>query len=123
MSNGMMNSLFKSYLSLVVDINRINTKFNLHLNEIVLLDAIDVYFEENSLLSVGETISWESIASPATLHCTLKKLLKKNMLVLKTCSEDGRKKYIEVGPEGKARQKLIHQAMSKLLKASLANSA
>ena len=118
-----MNSPFKSYLSLVVDIGRINTKFNLQINEIVLLDAIDVYFEGQSLLTVGETISWESIASPATLHCTLKKLLKKNMLVLNPCSEDGRKKYIHVGPEGKTRQKLIQQAMSKLFKNTLAKSA
>ena len=123
MLNGIMNSPFKSYLSLVVDIGRINTKFNLQINEIVLLDAIDVYFEGQSLLTVGETISWESIASPATLHCTLKKLLKKNMLVLNTCSEDGRKKYIHVGPEGKTRQKLIQQAMSRLFKTTLAKSA
>ncbi len=111
-----MPSLFKSYLSLVIDIGDINAKYDLQLNEIALLDAIDVFIEAEPLLTVGETISWESIASPATLHCTLKKLLKKNMLALKPCSEDGRRKYIEVGPEGKARQKLIQQAMSKLSK-------
>ena len=111
-----MTSLFKSYLSLTVDIGHINAKHDLQLNEVALLDAIDVYLEANPLLSVGETISWESIASPATLHCTLKKLLKKNMLVLITSSEDGRKKFIEIGPEGKTRQKLIHQAMAKLSK-------
>jgi len=111
-----MSSLFKSYLSLIVDIGHINSKFGLQLNEVALLDAIDVYLGANPLLSVGEAISWESIASPATLHCTLKKLLKKNMLVLLTSNDDGRKKFIEVGAEGKARQKLIHQAMGRLSK-------
>ncbi len=111
-----MPSLYKSYLSLVSDIGGINAKYDLQLNEVALLDAIEVFIESEPLLTVGETISWESIASPATLHCTLKKLLKKNMLALKPCNEDGRRKYIEVGPEGKARQKLIQQAMSKLSK-------
>lgn len=111
-----MTTLFRAYLSLIEDIGVINSKHGLQLNEVALLDAIDIQLQKDPILSVGETISWESIASPATLHCTLKKLLSKKMLVLKTSSEDGRKKFIELGTNGALRQKQINQVMSKLSK-------
>lgn len=77
----------------------INEKYALDPNEIKLLNELGIAHEEGRELRVSDLIAIREIASPATLHGALKRLLIRG-LIRHIPQVDSRIKYVEITPLG-----------------------
>lgn len=84
----------KKYLLLIDQINAINRQFSLKPNEIELLNVLAKSHLENRSMMVSDLIQNRAIASPATLHATLKSLIRKKLVIAKADHQDGRRKEV-----------------------------
>jgi len=83
------------YLWLFAEVVAINKRYGLtSYNEVSVLNAVHSAVLGNHRLRVLDILLMEDIASQPTLHAILKKLIKKNLLVTKVDSEDGRVKIV-----------------------------
>lgn len=75
-------------------VQELNTSLNLSSYEISILDFIARSSLSKETIYVGNVLRKNEIASQATLHSHLKKLVEKNLIVLRTDKKDGRNKSI-----------------------------
>jgi DNA-binding MarR family transcriptional regulator len=73
----------------------INDLYGLESIQLQVLNYIFYTFNENKKVKVGDILVLKKIASPATLHAALKKLIDKNLIDYQT-SKNSRAKYIEL---------------------------
>jgi len=59
------------------------------------LNAIVILYYDKKDSKVGDLLGLASIASPATIHTTLKKLTKKNLIQFRQAT-DSRARYVEL---------------------------
>ena len=72
--------------------NQINNQFKISDRQIKLLDLVGKAYYAKQTIFVGDLISQKHIASQATIHADLKKLICKKLLFAKICEKDGRVK-------------------------------
>lgn len=84
----------KKYLLLADQISALNQQFSLKSNEIELLDILAKYYIQSEQMIVSDLIHHRDIASPSTLHTTLKSLVRKKLITAKIDKVDGRRKNI-----------------------------
>jgi DNA-binding MarR family transcriptional regulator len=102
----------KKYLIFIEQSNQINQQFELSDREIKLLDLVGMTYYSRRTLFVGDLISNRNIASQATLHATLKKLIHKKLLSIKTDTEDGRAKIVTLTKQALDRYKMLNIAVT-----------
>ena len=80
--------------------------------QIKVLNEIIFSLSQNKIISVGDVLTHIDIASRATLHAALKKLISKNMISLRLINEN-RTKFIELTYLGETRYKELANNFSK----------
>lgn len=80
--------------------------------QIKVLNEIIFSLYQNKTISVGDVLTHTEIASRATLHAALKKLISKNMISLRLINEN-RTKFIELTSLGETRYKELANNFSK----------
>jgi DNA-binding MarR family transcriptional regulator len=104
-----------SYLKFTDQMRQIDEAFSLGHHELRLLDlAAQAYFSDQPIL-VRDLIFQKNIASQATLHACLKKLINKKLLTAKPHDQDGRQKNIVPTKLALDRYKKLHQAMRRAI--------
>ena len=101
----------KRYLTFIEQSNHINEQFKLGDREIKLLDLVGNAYCSRHIIFVGDLISNRNIASQATLHATLKKLIHKKLLCVKTDTDDGRVKIVTLTKQALDRYKNLNIAL------------
>jgi DNA-binding MarR family transcriptional regulator len=89
----------------------LNQQHELDAIQIELLNSILLASSEGKMLKVGDILMFEHVASPATLHAALQKLISKG-LVSHRLSRDSRAKYLELTQSGLDRYKQLASAQS-----------
>jgi DNA-binding MarR family transcriptional regulator len=89
-----------AYLNYVDKRDLLRDKYALTNNECLVLRVITRHYIDNDTLRVKQLIDMGFIASPATIHGVIKKLVAKKMLTLQIDAKDGRVKYLI--PSGEA---------------------
>lgn len=91
-----------SYIKYLKQEQLINHVYDLDHFEIKILNEILFATQENKSLRVSDILALKNIASPATLHAALKKLVGKNLILYRTVA-DSRVKYLELTKLGMKR--------------------
>lgn len=97
-----MNERLMAYIKYLKQEQAINNVYELDHFEIKILNEILFATEENKSLRVSDILALKNIASPATLHAALKKLVGKNLILYRTVA-DSRVKYLELTKSGMKR--------------------
>lgn len=74
---------------------KIQTKYDVHSKECIILREIAYSYLRQSPLKVRDLLDKSSIASPATIHKAMKCLIAKGFLKMEVDKDDGRIKYLE----------------------------
>ena len=101
-----------NYIAYLKYENVINLKYGLDPIQIKVLNEIIFSLSQNKIISVGDVLTHTDIASRATLHAALKKLISKNMISLRLINEN-RTKFIELTYLGETRYKELANNFSK----------
>ena len=105
-----------SYLKFIEQMRQIDDAFSLSRYELRLLDlAAQAYFSDQPI-RIRDLILQKNIASQATLHACLKKLLNKNLLAANPHHQDGRQKNIVLTELALERYKKLQKAMRRAIK-------
>lgn len=94
-----MNENIRAYINYLKLEKVINKKYSLDSNETKLLAELGIAFEEERPLRVSDILAMREIASPATLHTALKRLLTRGLIV-HIPQTDSRIKFVEITPLG-----------------------
>jgi hypothetical protein len=94
-----INQNIVNYLSYLKQTNFLDAKYDLDHIESKLLDEVAISMTSGKLLSVSKLLAIKSIASPATIHAAMKRLILKKMLI-QISSKDSRIKYLELSALG-----------------------
>lgn len=97
-----INERLMAYIKYLKQEQAINNVYELDHFEIKILNEILFATEENKSLRVSDILALKNIASPATLHAALKKLVGKNLILYRTVA-DSRVKYLELTKSGMKR--------------------
>ncbi len=97
------------YLKFSVLAEKIDQSYGLSTTEIRLLNLITGSYLEGKAMTVTGLLAVREIASPASLHAALKKLIKKNMIVLLVDGTDERIKRPEPSQLALARLKKLNK--------------
>ena len=101
------------YLNFMNQVKQLNKQFDLSYYEIELLDtAAKAHFSEQ-LIFVGDLIYQRNIATQATLHAVLKKLIEKKLLSTKSHEEDGRAKKVTLTKTSLEHYKRLHREINR----------
>jgi DNA-binding MarR family transcriptional regulator len=94
-----LNENIRAYINYLKLEKIVNKKFGLDSIETKLLTELGIALEEAKELRVSDVLAMRDIASPATLHAALKRLLTRGLIV-HIPQFDSRIKYIEITPLG-----------------------
>jgi len=83
----------RAYLQFFYSAREIDSFYELETTEILILNLISAIYLENKRLNVSALIAHKEIASPASIHGALKKLIKKKLVNLSYDEDDERVKY------------------------------
>lgn len=92
------------YLRLITQFMSINREYELTDFEIKVLDEVCHFYIANQLLTVSHLLRLKELASSAKIHLSMKRLVKKKMIVLATNEEDERIRFVK--PSSAAMQRL-----------------
>jgi DNA-binding MarR family transcriptional regulator len=104
----------KKYLHCIGQVKRIHGQYGLTRHEIALLDLSAKRYFLGKSITVGELIRQGEIASQGTLHCTLKSLIKKNLLTTQRSEKDARVKRVVLTEAAFDHFKTLDRAISRL---------
>lgn len=102
-----------NYLIFLAALEKNNQHHDLDSIDVLLLSFITKASGENRLLNVKDLLSLKEVASQATIHGRLKKLIDKDLIQLKVNSSDGRLKEVELTKLGQRRNELLSKAIEK----------
>jgi DNA-binding MarR family transcriptional regulator len=101
------------YLKFMEQVKQLNKQFDLSYYEIELLDtAAKAHFSEQPIF-VGDLIYQRNIATQATLHAVLKRLIEKKLLSTKYHEEDGRVKKVALTKASIEHYKRLHREINR----------
>jgi len=107
-----MDSKLQTYIKYLKYESEINALYSLDFFQIKILNEL-IYAEEKGIqLCVSDIMAFKHIASPATIHSGIKKLLAKELINFRTVS-DTRIKYVELTALGLERFKNLSKAAPK----------
>lgn len=107
--------LMEKCLKFADQIKQINGGFDLSHYEIQLLDLTAAAYSLGQPIFVGDLIYQRHIASQATLHASVKKLITKELLCIKPHEGDGRTKELGLTRLALDRYKSLQKAMQRAL--------
>ena len=90
-----INAKIRAYLLYLKQCKELDAKYDLDHNEIKLLNEVAFAIMSNKPLTVSKALEIQELASPATIHAAMKRLVVKQMLV-QIPSKDSRTKYLEL---------------------------
>jgi DNA-binding MarR family transcriptional regulator len=94
-----INQKIRQYLLYLKQCDVLDAKYKLDDIEIKLLNEIAYALLAESSLTVSCALALKQIASPATLHAAMKRLIAKN-LILQIPAKDSRTKYLDLSKSG-----------------------
>jgi DNA-binding MarR family transcriptional regulator len=94
-----LNQKIRQYLLYLKQCDEVDAKYNLDTTEIKLLNEIATALLAEDSLTVSGALALKKIASPATLHATMKRLIVKN-LIAQVPAQDSRTKYLNLSKLG-----------------------
>jgi hypothetical protein len=94
-----LNQKIRQYLLYLKQCDEVDDKYNLDATEIKLLNEIATALLAEDSLTVSGALALKKIASPATLHAAMKRLIVKN-LILQVPAQDSRTKYLDLSKLG-----------------------
>jgi DNA-binding MarR family transcriptional regulator len=94
-----VNQKIRQYLLYLKQCDDLDAKYNLDDIEVKLLNEIAYALLAESSLTVSGALALKKIASPATLHAAMKRLIVKN-LILQIPAKDSRTKYLDLSKSG-----------------------
>jgi DNA-binding MarR family transcriptional regulator len=103
------------YLQFTAQAQQINGGFDLNHYEIQLLDLTATAYSLGQPIFIGDLIYQRHIASQATLHASVKKLIAKELLCIKPHEGDGRTKELRLTTLAIDRYKRLQKAMRRAL--------
>lgn len=89
-----MSALAKKYIEFAKYVGDVQFKHALNAHEWDILIFIASATLESSKIKVKELLEMNHIASPATIHKSMKILITKGLLGIDQCKEDARVKYL-----------------------------
>lgn len=89
-----MTQLALRYLNFAHSNEKIHAKYQVELKENQILRMVAKSYLEDVPVRVQDLIDLRIIASPATIHASMKRLISKGMIGVKECKKDGRIKYL-----------------------------
>jgi DNA-binding MarR family transcriptional regulator len=107
-----INAKLEAYIKYIKFEQKLNDRFDLDQTQIQVLNELAFTLNTGKLLRVGEILDIRYIASPATIHAALKKLVAKDLVQIIVTNEN-RIKLIELTPSGHERLKNLANALSK----------
>jgi hypothetical protein len=78
----------------------LNFKFCLNLLDLRILETIAIFNFQNQNLNVSDIMRMSEIASPATIHRSMKKLLDKKLIFFVFKNSNQKIKYLNISPLG-----------------------
>ena len=94
-----INQKIRQYLLYLKQCDDLDAKYKLDDIEIKLLNEIAYALLDESSLTVSGALALKKIASPATLHAAMKRLIAKN-LIMQIPAKDSRTKYLDLSKSG-----------------------
>jgi DNA-binding MarR family transcriptional regulator len=94
-----VNQKIRQYLLYLKQSNDLDSRYNLDNIEIKLINEIAYALLAESSLTVSGALALKQIASPATLHAAMKRLIVKNLIV-QIPAKDSRTKYLVLSKAG-----------------------
>lgn len=101
------------YLRFIELFSEINKKYELSSREIALLNFVYLSGSNNQRIRVKDLLGLSHIGSQATIHGSIKRLIKKNLLKAITSKDDQRNKFIELTDLAQSRYSQIERAIAK----------
>jgi DNA-binding MarR family transcriptional regulator len=105
-----INAKIKMYLLYIKQCKELDAIYDLDHNEMQLLNEIALAMIAENKLTVSKALEFKNIASPATIHAAMKRLIAKQ-LVLQVPSEKGRMKYLQLTKLGLKRYSELSEIM------------
>ena len=94
-----LNQKIRQYLLYLKQCDELDAKYKLDNIEIKLLNEIAYALLAESCLTVSSMLALKKIASPATLHAAMKRLIVKD-LILQVPAQDSRTKFLHLSKLG-----------------------
>ncbi len=94
-----LNQKIRQYLLYLKQCDEVDAKYNLDTTEIKLLNEIATALLAEDNLTVSGALALKKIASPATLHAAMKRLIVKNLIV-QIPAQDSRTKHLDLSKLG-----------------------
>ena len=94
-----LNQKIRQYLLYLKQCDEVDAKYNLDATEIKLLNEIATALLAEDSLTVSGALALKKIASPATLHAAMKRLIVKD-LILQVPAQDSRTKFLHLSKLG-----------------------
>ena len=94
-----VNQKIRQYLLYLKQCDDLDAKYNLDDIEVKLLNQIAYALLAESSLTVSGALSLKQIASPATIHAAMKRLIIKNLIV-QIPAQDSRTKHLDLSKLG-----------------------
>jgi DNA-binding MarR family transcriptional regulator len=94
-----INQKIRQHLLYLKQCDELENKYKLDDIEIKLLNEIAYALLAESCLTVSSMLALKQIASPATLHAAMKRLITKNLIV-QIPAKDSRAKYLDLSKSG-----------------------
>jgi DNA-binding MarR family transcriptional regulator len=99
------------YLNFVAQTRQINGGFHLNEYEVRLLDLLASMLHSNQAAFIKDLTAQRNIASRATLHAAVKKLITKKLIRIKSNEEDGRVREVLLTNKALDRYSQLRHAM------------
>lgn len=106
----LQSNIDNRYLQLMSLLMSVNLEYELTYFEAKVLDEVCRFHIAKKLLNVSDLIKLDHLASPAKIHLTFKRLIKKKMISLGTNPEDERIRYVKPSLVGLRRLEKLTQA-------------
>jgi len=106
----LQSNIDNRYLQLMALFMSINLEYELTDFEAKVLDEVCRFHIAERLLTVSDLLRLDQLASPAKIHLTFKRLIKKKMITLGTNPEDERVRYVKPSTTGLRRLEKLTQA-------------
>ena len=106
----LQSNIDNRYLQLMSLLMSVNLEYELTDFEAKVLDEVCRFHVAKKLLNVSDLIKLDHLASPAKIHLTFKRLIKKKMISLGTNPEDERIRYVKPSLVGLRRLEKLTQA-------------
>ena len=110
--NTNINKKLLAYIKYLREEDAINALYGLDSTQIKVLNAVIFAVHEKRDGRVGDLLLLKQIASPATIHAALKKLLARGLITLRK-APDSRAKYVELTELGLKRYNDLAKAAGK----------